>query len=190
MIALTLLIAKRRRSRSYEEDTEFLDDTPDLSADPPMTQVTPPDDTFSSDHGHYNAPPMALATPPAAYYPDHAYALHPQAFLADPLGSHGYPAGYTQDSAQRIYSPGDYGIAYPPSTPRVDPNMPNPHDFADSEPDSTPAPPPQTTLPDALRPSVNATPTVPKQWANTRFSVDSFYAGIVTDNQSSPGQAL
>jgi hypothetical protein len=188
VIALTLLIARRRRSRAYEEDNEYLDNTPDLSADPPMTQVIPPDDTFSSDHGHYNAPPMALATPPAAYYPDHAYALHPQAFSADPPGSHGYPAGYTQDYApQRIYSPGDYGIAYPPSTPRVDANMPNPHDFAE---DSTPAPPTQTPLPDALRPSVNATPTVPKQWANTRFSVDSFYAGIVTDSQPPAGQAL
>ena len=189
MIAVALLIARRRHSRSHEEDTEYLDKTPDLSADPPMTQVTSRDDAFSSDQGHYTAPPMALATPPAAYYPDHAYALHPQAFLADSPGSHGYPAGYTQDyPTHRIYSPGDYDIAYPPSTPRVNANMPNPHDFV--EPDSTPAHPTQSPLPDALRPSINATPTVPKQWANTRYSVDSFYAGIVTDNHPSPGQAL
>lgn len=174
---------------------EYLDKTPDLSADPPMTNVISPDDAFTSDHGHYTAPPMALASPPAAYYPDHAYALHPNAFPADTSGSRGYPspyiAGYTQDhAAQHIYSPDDYDIAYPPSAPPVRPNMPNPHEFADVELASTPVPPTQTVFPDALRPSVNSTPTVQKQWANTRFSVDSFYTGIVTDDHSSPGQAL
>ncbi|KAG8218673.1 hypothetical protein J3R82DRAFT_4339 [Butyriboletus roseoflavus] len=34
VIAVFLLIAKHRRSRSYEEDTEYLDKSPDLSADP------------------------------------------------------------------------------------------------------------------------------------------------------------
>ncbi|KAF8557044.1 hypothetical protein OG21DRAFT_434620 [Imleria badia] len=175
---------------------EYLDKNPDLSADPPMTHVTSVEDGFTSDHGHYAAPPMVLATPPTAYYPDHAYALHPNTFPADPSGSRGYPspypAAYTQDhAAQHIYSTDDYDIAYPPSVPPVHHNMPNPHgEFADVELVSTPVPPTQAVFPDALRPSAKSTLIVPKQWANTRFSVDSFYAGIATDNHPPSGQAL
>ncbi|KAF8450495.1 hypothetical protein L210DRAFT_3520662 [Boletus edulis BED1] len=171
---------------------EYLDKTPDLSADPSTTRVTSPDNGFTSDHGHYGAPPLPLATPPAAYYPDYAYAPHPHIFSPETPASHIYPVGYTQDYAyapQHIYPPDKY-TPYPPSHPRVDPNMPNPHDFADVEQDPTPVPPTQSVLPDALRPSVRPTSTASKQWASTRFSVDSFYAGIMSDNQPSPGQAF
>ena len=159
-----------------------------------MTRVTSPDDMSSSDHTHYGAPPMSLATIPAVYYPDHAYALHPQAFQAEgfpqPVPTP-YPAGYTQHyPAQYIYSPEDYDIAYPPSGPHSDFNMPNPHSSPDVTLDSPPVRLAQTALPDALRPSVKSTPTTPTQWASTRFSVDSFYSGIVTDIPVSPGQAL
>ena len=185
VIAVALLIMRRRHSRSYDEDMEYLDRTPDLSHDPPMTQVTS-DDGFTSDHGHYGTSPMALASPPAAYYPDHAYAFHPQAFPASSPPLHGHPAAYTQDyPAQHIYSPDGHNMTYPTSTPRVDSNMPNPHEFADVELDSSPGP----TPPNALRPSVRPSPAIPKQWGNARFSVDSFYAGIATDNRPPIEQA-
>lgn len=198
MIAVALLIARRRRSRSYEEDTEFLDKSPDLSADPPITQVTSVDDGTTTDHAHYGAPPMAFVTPPAAYYPDHAYALHPQAFSPDvypPTGPHGYPSPYplasTQDyAAQHTYSPEDYDIAYPPQASRVGANMPNPYEFTDVELDSAPVPSSQPALPNALRPSIKSTPSAPNQWATPRISVDSFYAGIAKNTPSTPGQAL
>lgn len=191
MIGLFLLIARRRRSRSYEEDTEYLDKSPDLSTDPPITNVTSLDDVSNSDHAHYGAPPMALVTPPAAYYPDHAYALHPQAFSSEAYPQqppHPYPGASTRDyAAQRIYSPEDYDIAYPP---RIDPTIPNSHQFAGVQLDSAPVPPTQSALPNALRPSVNAAPSAPKQWPGTRFSVDSFYTGIATDTPPHPGRAL
>ena len=67
---------------------------------------------------------------------------------------------------------------------------PTPHSSPDVTLDSPPVRLAQTALPDALRPSVKSTPTTPTQWASTRFSVDSFYSGIVTDIPVSPGQAL
>lgn len=159
-----------------------------------MTHVTSLDDVSSSDHTHYGAPPMALATPPAVYYPDHAYALHPQAFQAESLSHplpHAYPAGYTQHyPAHPIYSPEGYDIPYSPSGPHGDPSIPNPHDSTPVELESSPVPLAQTTFPDALRPSVKSTLITPRQWASTRFSADSFYSGMPTDIPVSPGQAL
>lgn len=190
VIAVALLIIRRRHSRSYEEDMEYLDKSPNRSSDLPMNQVISADDGFTSEHGHYTASPM-VASPPTVYYPDNAYALHPQAFSPDPSGSHGYPTGYTQDyAAQHIYSPDDYHIGYPPSTPHIESNMPNPHGFSDVELASTPVPPAQAAPPDVLRPSVKSAQSTPKQWENTRFSVDSFYAGIATDYRSPTGRAL
>ncbi|KAH0839960.1 hypothetical protein J3R83DRAFT_915 [Lanmaoa asiatica] len=184
VIAVALLIARRRNPRSYEQDTEFLDKSPDLFDDPPIRQVAFTDDESTSDHVHYASSPMPLAAPPVTYYPDHAYALHPQAFSAQgypPPGSYGYPVTYTQDyAAQHVYSPEDYDIAYPPPAPRVETNIHNPREFTGVELDPSPVPPTQTPLPNSLRPSVKSISTVPKHWASTRYSLDSFYSGTAT----------
>ena len=154
-----------------------------------MTQITSQDD-MTSDHAHYSAPPMALASPPPVFYPDNAHAFHPQAFQAESFPQLGYPSayppGHTQVTqhypAHHIYSPEDYGIAYPPSGTYGDPNIPNPHNVG---PVSTPAPQAQSAFPGALRPSAKST----AQRADAHNSLDSFYAGIETDNSVSPGRA-
>ncbi|KIJ70141.1 hypothetical protein HYDPIDRAFT_23281 [Hydnomerulius pinastri MD-312] len=235
VIGVGMLIARRRRSGGYEDDMEYLDKTTNEPVEPPMRQMgaqSPPiEDDSMTDMGHYGGAPLALTSPPAAYYPDYNYsasqaqgypasstqgysgmqgyaASGAQGYSTNTQGyavsgaeaynvptTHGYAGGYPAEYEQEypahdMYSPQEYGIAYPPQA-EVNSGMPNPHDFADVELDPAPVSPTQANLnsvPSALRPSVKSTP--PQSPADTHYSMDSFYAGIMPDTPHSPGEAL
>lgn len=169
-----MLIARRRGSRSYEDDMEYLEKMPEPSVEPSQNQsFVVGDAEESSDIDHFGNS-MEVTVPPAAHFYSQQDVYHGQAANT---GSEGYEnqGYYPQD----VYAPHDYGIAYPPAESYVaeDPyggidgtyeGMPNPFDNGGSG------------LPAALQPSVQRARTlIPPPTAyrspDLHHSIDSFY---------------
>lgn len=192
------MIARRRASRSYEDDMEYLEKKPEPSVhsqsqnfvvgeaeesldsdnfDNSMEVTVPPAAHFYTQQDAYHAHGQAVNSIEGyenqGYHPQEAYHAHGQAVNS----SEGYEnQGYYP---QEAYAPHEYGIAYPPTEPHAaeDPyggideayaGMPNPFDDAGSE------------LPAALRPyvqrslTVNSPPTAYRS-PDLHHSIDSFY---------------
>lgn len=168
------MIARRRRSRSYEDDMEYLEKMPEPSVEPSQNQsFVVGDAEESSDIDHFGNS-MEVSVPPVAHFYSQQDVYHGQAANT---GSEGYEnQGYYP---QEVYAPHDYGIAYPPTEPYAveDPyggidgtyeGMPNPFDGGGSG------------LPAALQPSVQRARTlIPPPTAyrspDLHHSIDSFY---------------
>ncbi|KAG1783102.1 hypothetical protein EV702DRAFT_1274590 [Suillus placidus] len=173
IIGVGMLIARRRVSRSYEDDMEYLEKKPEPSVEPSQSQnFVVGDAEESSDIDHFGNS-MEVTVPPAAHFYSQQDVYHGQAAnSSEGYENQGY---YPQDA----YAPHEYGIAYPPTEPYAaeDPyggideaygGMPNPFDDGGSG------------LPAALRPSVQRTQTVIAPPAAYRspdlhHSIDSFY---------------
>ncbi|KAG1846799.1 hypothetical protein DFJ58DRAFT_488530 [Suillus subalutaceus] len=173
IIGTGMMIARRRVSRSYEDDMEYLEKKPEPSVEPSQSQsFVVGDAEESSDIDHFGNS-MEVTVPPAAHFYSQQDVYHGQAAN----GSEGYEnQGYYP---HEVYAPHEYGIAYPPTEPYAaeDPyggidetcgGMPNPFDDVGSG------------LPAALQPSVQRTRTlIPPQAAycspDLHHSVDSFY---------------
>ncbi|KAI6163099.1 hypothetical protein EDD17DRAFT_1571165 [Pisolithus thermaeus] len=169
VIGVGMLIAKRRRARSYDDDIEFFDKH-DVEPEPHVqSRHTMEDDPTSTEMGHYGDP-MAISAPPAAYYPDYGYdATH------DPHIQAGY-------YAQHPYAAQGYGPSHAE-------NLPNPHDFVAvdlSHPHTNTG-----DIPSVSQLSNHQTSQLAPVGSPTdpRRSVDSFYTGIV-DTHGPPGEAL
>jgi hypothetical protein len=168
-----MMIARRRISRSYEDDMEYLEKKPEPSLEPSQSQnFVVGDAEESSDIDHFGNS-MEVTVPPAAHFYPQQDLYHGQAAnSSDGYENHGY---YPQE----VYAPHEYGIAYPPMEPSAaeDPyggidetygGMPNPFDDAASG------------LPAALRPSVQRSRTLIPPPAvfhspDLHHSIDSFY---------------
>jgi hypothetical protein len=173
IIGAGMMIARRRISRSYEDDMEYLEKKPEPSLEPSQSQnFVVGDAEESSDIDHFGNS-MEVTVPPAAHFYPQQDLYHGQAAnSSDGYENHGY---YPQE----VYAPHEYGIAYPPMEPSAaeDPyggidetygGMPNPFDDAASG------------LPAALRPSVQRSRTLIPPPAvfhspDLHHSIDSFY---------------
>lgn len=167
------MIARRRLSRSYEDDMEYLEKKPEPSVERSQSQnFVVGDAEESSDIDHFGNS-MEVTLPPAAHFYSQQDVYHGEAANSrEGYENQGY---YPQD----VYAPHEYGIAYPPTEPYAaeDPyggidetceGMPNPFDDVGSG------------LPAALRPSVQRSRTlIPPPTAyhspDLHHSVDSFY---------------
>lgn len=171
-----MLIARRRMSRKYEDDMEYLEKKPEPSVEPSQGQNFVLEDAEeSSDFDHFGNS-VEVTVPPAAhaYQQQDAYLTHGQtANMSEGYENQGY---YPQQS----YAPHEYGIAYPPMEPYAADDayggiddayagMPNPFGEVTSE------------LPAALRPSgqqsrtVNLPPAAYRPQDLPHNSIDSFY---------------
>ncbi|KAG1761350.1 hypothetical protein EDD22DRAFT_19825 [Suillus occidentalis] len=172
IIGAGMLIARRRVSRSYEDDMEYLEKKPEPSVAPSQSQnFVVGEAEESSDIDHFGNS-MEVTVPPAAHFYPQQDVYHGQAAIT----SEGYEnQGYYP---QETYAPHEYGIAYPPTESyaaedpyggigETDGGMPNPFDSGSG-------------LPAALRPSVQRTRTlIPPPTAyrspDLHHSIDSFY---------------
>ncbi|KAL4076154.1 hypothetical protein J3A83DRAFT_2141846 [Scleroderma citrinum] len=171
VIGLGMIIAKRRRANQFDDDIEFLEKTHFEPEPPQQSHHSIEDEPTPTEMGHYGEP-MAVAPPPAAYYPNYgygtAYASHAQAYYD-----------------QHIYPPEHYTIAYP----LAHQEMPNPYGLAEVDLGQTHH---EGNVLDATQPSIR--PSTPHPVADclavdNRNSVDSFYTGII-DSTETPGEAL
>ncbi|KAG6337229.1 hypothetical protein ID866_1859 [Astraeus odoratus] len=166
VIGVGMLIARRRRESRFEDSVEFLEKSY-------ITQEPPSQPNHSIDHestptemDHYGEP-MAVTTPPAAYFSDHghgaAYASQAQAYYD-----------------HQTYTPEQYGIAYPPAQE----GLPNPHDYGQQYSNGGG----QSALqsPDSQVPHLASADFL---HVDRHLSIDSFYTGIV-ENTGPPGEAL
>lgn len=181
-----MLIARRRASRSYEDDMEYLEKKPEPSFEPSQSHnFVVGDAEESADMDHFGNS-MEVTVPPAAH-------LYPQQDVYHPHGqATNSSEGYENQNyyPQEAYAPHEYGIAYPPTEPYAaeDPyggideaygGMPNPFDDDGSG------------LPAALRPSVQRSRTVIPPPAAYRspdlhHSIDSFYGSSTGASNGHP----
>lgn len=176
------MIARRRVSRSYEDDMEYLEKKPEPSVEPSQSQNFVVEDAEESPDIDHFGNSMEVAVLPAAHFYSQQDVYHGQAANSNEgYETQGY---YPQEvyASHEVYAPHEYGIAYPPTElyAAQDPyggidetgGMPNPFDNDESE------------LPAALRPSVQRTRTlIPPPAAyhspDLHHSIDSFYGSSV-----------
>jgi len=171
VIGLGMFIAKRRHASQFDDDIEFLEKTQFAPEPPQQPNYSVEDEPTLTEMGHYGEP-MAVAPPPAAYYPNY-----------------GYGTSYVPD-AQAYYNQGVYPPAHSAAAYTLGyQEMPNPHRIA--EVDLGPTPPEGNDL-SAAQPSVR--PSTPHPVADflvmdDRLSIDSFYTGMGSSTET-PGGAL
>ncbi|KAI6034426.1 hypothetical protein BKA83DRAFT_4624066 [Pisolithus microcarpus] len=106
VIGVGMLIAKRRRTRSYDDDIEFFDKQHFEPEPHVQSRHTMEDDPTSTEMGHYGDP-MAISAPPAAYYPHYGYdAAHDPRIQAGYYDQHPYASqGYGPSRAENMPDP-------------------------------------------------------------------------------------
>ncbi|KAG2154976.1 uncharacterized protein EDB93DRAFT_127016 [Suillus bovinus] len=185
IIGVGMMIARHRVSRSYEDDMEYLEKKLEPSVEPSQSQNFIVGDAEESQDMDHFGNSMEVTVPPAAHFYSQRDVYHGQAAN----GSEDYEnQGYY---SQEVYTPDEYGIAYPPTEPygAQDPyggidesygEMPNPFDNDGSGLPATLRSPVQRSRTLVPPPTAYHSPDHP-------HSIDSFYG---SSTGASSGHAM